>query len=143
MTGQVGVWIDHEKALIVAEGRDAVTVLPSHVRGHTRFSGGGGYPGGDSSQGGASEKRSEEHYRNELTRYFDEVVAAIAGAETVLVFGPGEAKKQLVDRLDHATARPRPEVVIETADKLTDAQVVAHVSKYYDEHPRANVWAKH
>ena len=88
-------------------------------------------PGGDSSQGGGSEKRSEERHRNELTRYFDEVVAAIAGAEAVLVFGPGEAKKQLAERLGHATARPRPTIAIETSDKLTDAQVVAKVSNYF------------
>lgn len=141
MTGQFGVWIDHEKALIVAAGQDTVTVLPSHVPGHPRFKGGGGYPGGDSSQGGGSEKRSEEHYRHEFTRYFDEVIAAIGRAETVLIFGPGEAKHQLAERLGHATARPRPTIAIEASDRLTEAQVVAKVSKYFDEHPRPRVGA--
>jgi len=141
MTGQVGVWIDHEKALIVAAGQDTVTVVPSHVRGHPRFKGGGGYPGGDSSQGGGSEKRSEEHHSNELKRFFDEVAAKIGRAEAVLIFGPGEAKHQLAARLEHATARPRPTIAIEASDRLTDAQVVAKVSKYFDEHPQPSVGA--
>jgi hypothetical protein len=138
MKGQFGVWIDHEKALIVAEGQDSVTVLPSHIRGHGRFSGGGGYPGGDSSQGGGSEKRTEEHRRNDLAKFFDEVVAVVGHAETVLIFGPGEARHELASRLQHATTRPTPTIVLEPSDRLTDAQVVAKVAKYFDAHPRSN-----
>ncbi|MEO8682947.1 MAG: hypothetical protein ABI665_28125 [Vicinamibacterales bacterium] len=138
MKGQFGVWIDHEKALIVAAGQDTVTVMPSHMRGHPRFSGGGGYPGGDSSQGGGSEKRTEEHHRNELTKYFDEVATVVGGAETVLIFGPGEARHELAHCLEHMTARPRPTIVLEPSDKLTEAQVVAKVTNYFDAHPRSN-----
>ena len=139
MTGQVGVWIDHEKALIVAAGQDTVTAVPSHVRGHPRFKGGGGYPEGDSSQGGGSEKRTEERHSNELKRFFDEVVAKIGRPETVLIFGPGEAKHQFADRLRHATARPQPAITIEASDRLTDAQVAAKVSSYFEAHPRPGV----
>jgi hypothetical protein len=137
MDNRVGLWIDHKKAVIVVDGESAPPlVVQSDVPGHTRFTGGGGYPGGHSSQGGESERRREERHRNALDEYFDRVVEAIGEAQSVLIFGPGEAKHQFVDRLGRAARRPRPAITIDTADKLTDPQIVAKVSKYFDAHVR-------
>jgi hypothetical protein len=132
MRPQVGVWIDHTKAVIVVVGQATATVVQSGVHGHTRFTGGGGYPGGDSSQGGESERRNEERNRNALDRYFDEVIAALGHADALLIFGPGEAKQQLQARLGQSKAKPQPTIALETADKLTDAQIVAKVSKHFE-----------
>ena len=40
MQSQMGVWIDHKKAVIVATGETSVTTVKSGVPGRTRFSGG-------------------------------------------------------------------------------------------------------
>ncbi len=134
MNTHMGVWIDHKKAVIVAAGQDTATVVQSDVPGHTRFSGGGGNPGGHSSTRGGSERQHEERNRNALDEYFDQVLAALGHPEVLLILGPGEAKQQLADRLEHQTTRPRPAVVVETTDKLTDPQIIAKVSKYFDAH---------
>jgi len=134
MNTHVGIWIDHKKAVIVAAGQDTATVVQSDVPGHTRYTGGGGYPGGHSSLRGGSERQSEERNRNALDEYFDRVAAALGHAEALLIFGPGEAKQQLAERLGHVTTRPKPTITMDTADKLTDAQIVAKVSKYFDAH---------
>lgn len=131
MAMQIGVWIDHSSARIVEAGKDALTVVPSDVPAHTRFTGGGGYPGGQSSQRGGSERRSEERNRNALDRYLDRVIAALGHAEAVLILGPGEAKQQLADRLERASRRPTPALTLETTDKLTDAQIVAKVTTHF------------
>jgi hypothetical protein len=44
--------------------------------------------------------------------------------EALLIFGPGEAKLQLKERLSRSKALPERIVGIETADKLTDPQIV-------------------
>lgn len=132
MPTHMGVWIDHKKAVIVAAGGDTATVVESDVPGHTRFTGGGGYPGGQSSQRGGSERRSEERNRNALDHYFDQVIAALGRPDALLILGPGEAKQQLAERLARATTRPRPSLTLETADKLTDAQIVATVTTYFE-----------
>jgi hypothetical protein len=49
----------------------------------------------------------------------------------LLIFGPGEAKLQLKERLGHLTARPRPTIDIETTDDLTEAQIVAKVEGHF------------
>lgn len=131
MSTHVGIWIDHKKAVIVVAGQDTATVLQSDVAGHPRFGGGGGYPGGNSSQGGGSEKRYEVRNQHELDRYFDEVIAAMGHPDTLLIFGPGEAKQQLAERVGQLTARPRPVVELDTTDKLTDAQIVAKVEAHF------------
>lgn len=131
MRTHVGVWIDHKKAVIVEAGTETVTVVESDVPAHTRFTGGGGYPGSQSSQRGGSERRREERNRNALDRYFDQVIAALGHPEAVLIMGPGEAKRQLADRLGQATTRPQPMLTLETTDKLTDPQIVATVTKHF------------
>lgn len=132
MRTHVGVWIDHKKAVIVKAGEDSVSVVESDVPAHTRFTGGGGYPGSQSSQRGGSERRSEERNRNALDRYFDQVIAALGHPEAILIMGPGEAKQQLADQLGRATLRPQPTLTVETTDKLTDAQIVAMVTRHFE-----------
>lgn len=136
MRTHVGVWIDHKNAVIVEAGTDTVTVVESDVPAHTRFTGGGGYPGSQISQRGGSERRREERNRNALDRYFDQIIAALGHPEALLVLGPGEAKRQLADRLGRATTRPKPAITIETTDKLTDAQIVAMVTKHFAKQER-------
>mgnify|MGYP001474894313 CR=1 FL=1 len=109
MNTHVGVWIDHEKAVIAVAGRDTTAVVESDVPGHPRFTGGGGHPGGNSSLRGGSERQSEERNRNALNHYFDRVIAALGHAEALLIFGPGEAKTQLAERL----GEPRAERTLE------------------------------
>lgn len=132
MGTRIGVWIDHKKAVIVVAGQDTATTVESDVPGHTRFSGGSGHPGGHISQRGRSEKQSEERNRNALDQYFDEVIDRLGDAESLLILGPGEAKTQLAERLGRATRRPRPTIALETTDKLTDPQIVAKVSEFFD-----------
>ncbi len=132
MTTQKGVWIDHQKAIIVVPGQDAATTVEADVPRHTRFSGGSGHPAGASSQRGGSEKRREARYDNALDRYFDAVAAQLGDVESLLILGPGEAKAQLAARLERVTARPKPVVAVQTTDKLTDAQVRARVAEYFE-----------
>jgi hypothetical protein len=136
MKSLMGVWIDHKKAVIVAAGDAIATTVQSGVRGRTRFSGGSGHPGGYISQRGNSEKRGEERHRNALDRYLDAVMAAVKGAEHLLILGPGEAKTELASRVGRARGKA-PRVSTKAADKLTQAQIVAAVSAFFEPRPGA------
>ena len=48
-----------------------------------------------------------------------------------LIFGPGEAKLQLKERLSRSKALSDRIVGIETTDKLTDPQIIAKVKAHY------------
>jgi hypothetical protein len=130
---KVGIWIDHKKAVIVSAsaGRVTATTLESEVGPHARYSGRAGYPTPDGPQDGGGEKKYEDRYDQHLDRYYDEVISQLGQPEALLIFGPGEAKLQLKERLSRSKALAERIVGIETTDKLTDPQIVAKVKEHY------------
>ena len=133
MNHKVGIWIDHKKAVIVVASAGHVTAktLESEVGPHARYSGRVGYPTPDGPQDGGGEKKYEERYDQHLDRYYDEVISQLGQPEALLIFGPGEAKLQLKERLSRSKALPEPIVEVETTDKLTDPQIVAKVKEHF------------
>ena len=121
-----GVWIDHQKAVIVSasEGHVTTTTVDSDVAGHPHFGG---------QQDGGGEKKYEERHRQNLGRYYDEVIEHLGEPEAVLIFGPGEAKLELKDRLGRSGTSSHTVVDIETADRLTDPQIVARVKEHFSD----------
>jgi hypothetical protein len=133
MGSRVGIWIDHKKAVIVSASADHVTAttLESDVGPHARYSGRAGYPTPDGPQDGRGEKTYEQRYDQHLDRYYDEVISHLGQPEALLIFGPGEAKLQLKERLSRSKALSECIVGVETTDKLTDPQIVAKVKEHY------------
>ena len=124
MNHKVGIWIDHKKAVIVSASADGVTTktLESDVESHPRYAG---------QQEGGGEKKYEERHTEQLDRYYDEVVRQLTDADELLIFGPGEAKLELKERLRRSKAHSECTVDIATTDKLTDPQIVAKVKEHF------------
>jgi hypothetical protein len=133
MNPKVGIWIDHKKAVIVSAsaGRVTATTFESKVGPHARYSDRAGYPTPDGPEGGRGEKKYEERYDQRLDKYYDEVIKRLGQPEALLIFGPGEAKLQLKERLNRSKGLSERIVGIETTDKLTDPQIVAKVKEHY------------
>ena len=121
---RVGVWIDHRKAAIVFSSGDGVTAktLESGLEPHPRFSG---------HQDGGGEKQYEERYAQHLDQYYDRVIRELGQPEALFIFGPGEAKRELKERLGRTKTLVSSNVAIETADKLTDLQIVSKVKEHF------------
>jgi hypothetical protein len=132
MTMQVGLWIDHRKAVIVmvSDEGDATRLVESNVERHVRYSGGAGSGGSHGSREGAGEDTRERHFEGQLSKYYDEVIASIRDAEAILIFGPGEAKGELKARLERDGLGVRV-VGVETVDKMTDRQIAAKVRERF------------
>jgi stalled ribosome rescue protein Dom34 len=124
MSHEVGVWIDHKKAVIVsiADGHVTTRTLTSDVEPHPHYAG---------SQEGGGEKKYEERHNLHLDQYYDEVISKIGQPDALLLFGPGEAKLQLKGRLGRSRASSEHIVAVESTDKLTDPQIVAKVKEHY------------
>ena len=133
MNHKVGIWIDHKKAVIVSAlaGRVTAKTLKSKVGPHARYSSRAGYPTADGPKDGGGEKKYEERFGQQLDRYYDEVISQLGQPEALLIFGPGEAKLQLKERLGRSKVLSERVVGIETTDKLTDPQIVAKVKEHY------------
>ena len=111
--------------------RVTTKTLESEVGPHARYSDHSGYPTPDGPRGGGGEKAYEERYAQLLDRYYDEVVRLLARPEALLIFGPGEAKLQLKERISRCRGLCDRIVGIETTDTLTNPQIVAKVKEHY------------
>ena len=124
MPREVGVWVDHRKAVIaIITGRnEEMTQVTSNMEKHVRYSG--------APQEDSAEDQRDRRFTGHLNKYYDEVIARIRDADSILILGPGEAKIELEERLGNETLRPRI-VGIETADKMTDRQIAARVRQRF------------
>jgi len=121
MKKDIGLWIDHRKAVIVIvsdEGED-VKEITSHMEKHVRYS-------DDRSEGGSSEDVRDRQFENRLNSFYDAVVAVIRDGDSVQIFGPGEAKGELRKRLESGGFKGHI-LAVETVDKMTDRQIAAKV----------------
>jgi hypothetical protein len=132
MRTRVGLWIDHRKALIVAvtEEGEEIRLIISKVEKQLRRSGDSPLKGGYESQLVPAEDSRQRTFTGHLNIYYDAVIACIRGAESILIFGPGEAKGELKERLERKNLGGRI-VGIETVDKMTNRQIAAKVRQYF------------
>jgi hypothetical protein len=131
MKKAVGVWIDHRKAVIVTIENEVEKTqeIPSNIEKHVRFS--NGAQAEDSSvQGSSAEDVRDRQYDDHLGLYYDEIITNIRDADSIWIFGPGEAKVELENRLKHDELGARV-VGIETVDKMTYHQIAAKVRDHY------------
>jgi len=129
----VGLWIDHRKAVIVTivgEGRELILTMKSHMEPHVRFAGGSRSKASHPSLEVTTEDQRDRRFEHHLSAYYDEVIVHIREAEEILVFGPGEAKRELEKRLE-TQGLGRRVLGIETNDKMTDRQIAEKVRQRF------------
>jgi hypothetical protein len=137
MKSKAGVWIDHRKALVVVVTPTEThsVLIVSKVEKHLERSGDSPLKGSyEPAQVPADDSR-QRALTKELNVYYDAVIAALRGADSLLIFGPGEAKAQLKKRLVKAKLGGRI-AGVQTVDKMTDRQIAAKVRTYFSARAR-------
>jgi hypothetical protein len=134
MRTKVGLWIDHRKALIVAvtDKGEEIALIISKVDKQPGRSGGIRSTASYEAQQVPADDSRERTFTGHLNIYYDAIIACIRDAESILIFGPGEAKGELKKRLKRNKLDGRI-VGIETVDKMTDSQIAEKVRKYFQE----------
>jgi hypothetical protein len=134
MKTTVGLWIDHKKAVIVSltdEGEEIKLIISKVEKQPGRLGGIRSKTPYESQLVRADDSRQRE-LTGHLNIYYDAVIACIRNAESILIFGPGEAKGELKKRLERNRLGGRI-VGIETIDKMTDRQITAKVRQYFQD----------
>ena len=87
MKKQIGLWIDHRKAIIViiTGAGEEMKKITSNMEKHIRFTNGNG------SEEGSSEDVRDRQFGNHLNAYYDQVIVEIRGAESIQIFEIGRA----------------------------------------------------
>ncbi len=127
MKKTVGLWIDHKKAVIVfvTGAEEEIKLIHSDIE-EQRIEEQGRQNGRSIPSDDIRLRVLTEH----LNTYYGEVISCIRDAESILLFGPGEAKGELKKRIEKDNLGERI-VGVETADKMTDQQIVAKVKNHF------------
>jgi stalled ribosome rescue protein Dom34 len=128
MATKAGVWIDHRRAIVVLATDAGKTIkriasdIPSPDHNKTDHK----YTKNDFS----AEDKRQHKVQNHLTTFYNEVIASVRDAESLLIVGPGEAKTEFIKCLKSKKQRGRI-VELETTDKMTDRQLAAKVDEHF------------
>jgi hypothetical protein len=128
MKKSVGLWIDHRKAVIVTienEMEQTYEIL-SNMEKHVRFASDMAARNSGEVHGSTAEDVRDRQFGDHLDTFYDEVIAFIRGADSIWIFGPGEAKGELENRLKRDNL-DKHIISVETVDKMTDRQIAARV----------------
>ena len=134
MMKNIGLWIDHKKAIIVIQNEQGedIQIIESGMGRHIRYRGASTTKSAYSAQYQQGDNQLDNKFTEQLNKYYDKVIAYIRVAKAVLIFGPGEAKGELEKRIAHAKVKVQI-VGIEIADKMTDRQIATKVRNYFEE----------
>lgn len=128
----IGMWIDHQRAVIVFVGgqpEEIKVILSDADRQPGRIHGERSLEPHEALLTMADDVK-DRRFTNHLNHYYDEVIDCVHEAGSLLVFGPGEAKGELTKRLSHERPSAR-SLHVEPADKMTYGQVAARVREYF------------
>ena len=132
MATKAGVWIDHKQAVVVlltdagSQTKKIAFDIGQPVRSAGKSSSKKKYTPNDF----VAEDKLGRKVENDRKGYYDDVIACIKGADSLLILGPGEAKGEFSK---HIKAKKVRGVVVglETADKMTDRQIAAKVQQHF------------
>jgi hypothetical protein len=132
MRTNVGLWIDHRKAMVVAvtdKGEETGLII-SKVEKHLSRSGDSPLKAPHNPKLVPADDSRQRRLTGHLNIYYDAVIACIRDAQSILIFGPGEAKGELQRRLKKNNLDGRV-VGVEAVERMTDRQIAAKVRQYF------------
>lgn len=132
MTNRVGLWIDHQQAVIVSliGKTETITKIDSGAK-HLEYRGAQRSKVAYSAQYSQGDDQLDNQFTGHLHKFYEKVIHELRSAEHILIFGPAEAKSELMRLIQHDKGL-HAEVHVEAADRMTDRQVAARVREYFE-----------
>jgi len=130
MAAKIGLWLDERQAVIVSVTNMGaeITKVKSAIKDENLavnpvFSDSG------ARQNSAAAHRNKIRIKEVLDPYYDGIIDNIWDAKEIFIFGMGEAKYELKNRLEKNNLAQRI-VDIEDAEKMADNQIMEMVCQY-------------
>ena len=141
MSKKTGIWIDHSKAIIVSleQDEEKVSTIESKAGRRVRLSGGSRTKSPYGPQDIAPESRRYRKYQQSLKSYYEKIYRKVGSSEALYIFGPGEAKTEFRKYVEGLKHNAPPVVKFESADKMTEGQLVARVKDYFGERSKSTM----
>lgn len=133
MKTKAGLWVDRRQAIVVllTDTGEEIKEIMSNAEKQLRRTGSTPLQGNFDPQHVPADATRQRAYTTELNSFYDEIIDSVRDAESILIFGPGEAKGELKKRLDGKNLGDSV-VGIETVDNMTNPQIAAKVRQHFD-----------
>jgi hypothetical protein len=127
-----GLWIDHQKAVVVtlSDEGERIEEFVSYAEQQPGRINEKYFTVSFESQLVKADDRQQRGFTEHINKLYETVLSRIRRAQSVLIFGPGEAKGELKKIMEYHSHTVR-DVVVETADKMTDNQIAAKIHQHY------------
>ena len=134
MNNQLGLWIDHQKAVIVSmtETGEKIQEIRSEVETQPRRSGDSPLKGDYEALQVPADDSHQKFLTQNLNIYYDEVIDHLRDAKSIFIFGPSSTKNELKERLSRNNLGVKV-VGVETSDSMTNLQIAAKVREFFVE----------
>ena len=136
MATKAGVWIDHRQAIVVlvTDAGQEIKKIAFDIGQPVQSRGGSRSKNKYTPNDFVAEDKLERKVENDRKGYYDDVIASIRGADSLLILGPGEAKGELSKHIQAKKVRGLT-LELETTDKMTDRQIAAKVGQHFTKAP--------
>jgi hypothetical protein len=133
MRRRIGVWIDHEKAVVVTldDDNEEIKTIESGAGSRVRLSGGSRSRTPYGPQDIASDSQRHAKYKKYLTEFYRSLIDGFYDVGALYIFGPGSAKNELRREIERIKPLRGRIAAVETTDKMTDRQISAAVRTFF------------
>jgi len=124
-TKKIGIWMDHSNAVLIEYTSDpADTKTIESTLTHR----------GNEGSGSSSENLKHNKEQNQQAHYYKNLGEIIKGYGRVVLFGPTEAKTELLNALSSDHHFDSIKIETRQTDKMTENQQHAFVREYFTHH---------
>ena len=118
---RVAIWIDHREAILIAfRGEEVIGEEELFSEAEPRTHG-----------GGWAQHRIEAHRHEMLKHYYEEVIEHLGPVDEILILGPGQAKHELHQRIEHHKGLRGKVMTVRGTSRLTEQEVVAEAEEFF------------
>jgi stalled ribosome rescue protein Dom34 len=118
-----GVWLDSTNAIIISNSDDMESGYA--VQDKVKANG---------TQSGGSEHSMNNAKQTDNIKYFKSLSSHLLKYDEILVFGPGKSQEQFQNFLNEDAQFKNKQISIDTAEHLTDPQMIAKVRDFFKVH---------
>jgi peptide subunit release factor 1 (eRF1) len=111
---QAAVWIDHREALLAI-------LTDAHLKREEEIY---SKAGPQTHGGGWSQRRIQAHRHALLDQYYEQVAQNLTEADEIIIYGPGQAKHELYQHLNHHKDLTRRVLKLVTTDKISEREFI-------------------
>ena len=123
LTKQLGIWMDHSIAHLMELKND--TIISKTIESQPN-------PRVKEQNMDKDESHMLKKEQNQLSAYFKKLSADIKDYEEVILFGPTEAKNELLNLLKNNHQFEKIKIAVRSADKMTEIQRNTFVKEYFN-----------